>query len=65
MMCKRHYLCSIVLATLAACSGARSQWHDLDYSSVYRQYQGRENDPYYVPPTGGTGCIDDDLFNCK
>ena len=60
---------SLVLLALfssMACSGqrARSEWDNIDYSSVYRRAAQRENDSRYEP-TGDVGCLDDDLYSCR
>lgn len=55
----------MTLCLLTACGGGqRSQWDDIDYSSVYRAYERRQNDSGYTPPSI-VGCVDDDLYNCK
>ena len=68
MACMRH-LFSISLMTLcvlAGCGGktSRSQWEDIDYTPVYRAYEGHQNDTRYTQPSI-IGCVDDDLYNCK
>jgi hypothetical protein len=52
------------LCLLAACASKRSQWDSVDYTPVYKAYEGRENDPAYKQPSV-IGCVDDDLYNCK
>jgi hypothetical protein len=57
---------SIALACLvfsACATPERNTWENLDYKSVYKRAQSRENDPFYQQPTT-TGCLDDDLYNC-
>lgn len=55
----------LVMCLVSACSGGkRNQWDDVDYSRVYKAYETRENDSSYTQPSI-TGCVDDDLYNCK
>jgi hypothetical protein len=55
-------MCALSL-TLASCaSKSRGDWEDIDYSSVYRKANQRENDSSYVPSSGG--CLDAD-FGCQ
>lgn len=64
----RHFLAAIPLLcalslTLVACANkGRSEWEDIDYSSVYRKANQRENDSGYTPSSGG--CLDND-FGCQ
>jgi len=56
------YIMALCLA--ASCAPAkRSKWEDIDYSRVYRAYEGRQNDAGYVPPASSTSCMDDDFCN--
>lgn len=50
---------------LISCAGAqKSEWDNLDYSSVYRKAQQRgEYDTGYTPSYGS--CVDDDIINCE
>jgi hypothetical protein len=62
-----HKQFSIAMACFifSACAAQeKNAWEDLDYKSVYRAAQGRENDPYYEQPTT-FGCLDEDLYNCS
>ena len=56
----------MTLCVLAGCGGktSRSQWEDIDYTPVYRAYEGHQNDTRYTQPSI-IGCVDDDLYNCK
>ena len=55
----------VMACFLAACAGGkRNQWDDVDYTPVYKAYESRQNDAGYTQPTI-TGCVDDDLYNCK
>jgi hypothetical protein len=49
---------------LTACYQSHNDWENLDYTSVYRAYENRQNDMRYKPPSI-LGCIDDDLINCR
>jgi hypothetical protein len=62
-----HRQLSIFMACLifSACGAQQhNEWEDLDYKSVYKRAQSRENDPYYEQPTS-FGCMDEDLYNCS
>ena len=50
-----------VLLTLPNCAKKNDLWGDIDYSKVRR---AAENDAGYVAPSI-SGCVDDDLINCK
>lgn len=62
----RGFLIAFMFVLLVpACGGAkRSEWENIDYSGVYRAYQGRENDSRYVPPKN-SNCLEDDLMTCQ
>ncbi|MGE0754660.1 MAG: hypothetical protein AB7L92_05820 [Alphaproteobacteria bacterium] len=55
--------CAAVL--LMSCAGGqKSQWDNLDYSSVYRKAgEKQEYDTGYTPSY--SGCVDDDLIGCE
>lgn len=64
-MKKRTELAALMLCmVLAACGGGRKNEWDIDYSSVYRAYEGRQYDNSYSAPSV-IGCVDDDLYNCQ
>jgi hypothetical protein len=52
----------MVLGLVVACAPSpRSKWEDIDYSKVYRAYEGRQNDAGYTPPASVNSCMDDDF----
>ncbi len=54
----------MALCLAASCAPAkRSKWEDIDYSRVYRAYEGRQNDTGYIPPSSVNSCMDDDFCN--
>ncbi len=56
-------LCALCVL-LSACAGkGRSEWEDIDYSSVYKKASQRENDSGYTSGSFGS-CLDDD-FGCQ
>ena len=56
-------MCAVTLMVTACASKGRSEWDAIDYSSVYRKANQRENDSSYTPSTGG--CMLDDDFACQ
>lgn len=52
----------VLSLTLSSCATkSRNEWDNIDYSSVYRKANQRDNDNLYTP---STGCSLDDDFAC-
>lgn len=56
-------LCAVSLTLVSCANKGRGDWEDIDYSSVYRKANQRENDSSYTPSSGG--CMLDDDFACQ
>ncbi|MFW0776713.1 MAG: hypothetical protein ACN2B6_03215 [Rickettsiales bacterium] len=54
----------MTICVLASCGGSRSQWDDIDYTPVYRAYEGRQNDAGYTAPSI-LSCVQEDRHECN